>query len=75
VTERAPDITPETTILDILHSHRGTEAIFRRLESETGTCVLCQGLFLSLREAAERFGFPAADILAEIRAAIRDAGV
>jgi hypothetical protein len=52
-----PIITPEMAILDIIIEYRETEAIFKGLEAETGACVCCQGLFLSLREAAEQFGF------------------
>jgi hypothetical protein len=73
--EQPQGVTPETVILDIIQRQRGTEAIFRRLEAETGACICCEGLFLTLREAAARFGFSAGDVLAEIRAAVRDDGL
>lgn|GEM_PF-4961840 len=73
--EKSGSVTAETTVLDIIHCHRQTEAIFKRLVAESGACVCREGLFLTLREAAARFGFHAGDVLAEIRAAIRDAGV
>ena len=63
-------ITPEMTILDIISQHRETEMVFKRLEEETGTCVCCQGLFLTLREAAKRFGFDLENALAALNAAI-----
>jgi hypothetical protein len=55
--ETPPVIAPETMIIDIISGYRQTEPVFRRLEEETGTCVLCQGLFLTLGEAAGQFGF------------------
>ncbi len=55
--EAMPVIAPETMIIDIISGYGQTEPIFRRLEEETGTCVLCQGLFLTLGEAAGQFGF------------------
>jgi hypothetical protein len=44
--------------------------IFKRLEEETGACVCCQGLFLSLREAAKRFGFDLGSVLRALNAAV-----
>ena len=63
-------ITPEMTILDILSEYRETEAIFRGLETRTGTCICCQGLFLTLRTAAGRFGFDLETLLTELNALI-----
>ncbi len=39
-------------MIDIISHYRHTEPIFKNLEEETGTCVLCEGLFLSLGDAA-----------------------
>ncbi|MCK9230021.1 MAG: DUF1858 domain-containing protein [Syntrophales bacterium] len=64
--ERADIITPEMTILDIISRHRETERIFKRLEAELGVCVCCRGLFLTLREAAEQYGFPVDSVMTEI---------
>ena len=60
------DITPETSVIDVISRYRETEKIFKRLEAETGSCICCQGLFDTLLEAAERFGFERACVLAEI---------
>jgi len=65
-------ITLETTILDIISQYRETESIFKRLEEETGTCICCQGLFLSLREAADQFGFDLECALSDINTFIDD---
>ena len=39
MTGRTQIITPGTTIIDIISQYRETEAIFKRLEEETGACV------------------------------------
>ncbi len=69
-------ITPKMTILGIISEHRETEKIFKRLEAELGVCVCCQGLFLTLREAADRYAFDLHRVLADIRAVVdrKDAG-
>ncbi|MBN1381515.1 MAG: hypothetical protein JXA41_07560 [Deltaproteobacteria bacterium] len=64
-------ITPETAVIDIINQHRRTETIFKRLEEETGICVCCEGLFLSMRDASEQFGFNLEDVLADINRCIR----
>ena len=69
--ETIPDITPETTIIDVISGYRQTEAIFKRLEEETGVCVCCQGLFLPLREAAKRFGFDLETLLKALHAVLK----
>jgi hypothetical protein len=69
--DRTSIITPEMTILDIIGQYRETERIFKQLEAELGVCVCCQGLFLTLREAAERFGFYLSPVMAEIDTLIR----
>lgn len=68
MTEVQKKIAPEMAVIDIIHEHRETEKIFKRLEQETGSCVCCQGLFLSLKDAAERFGFDLKCVLAELNA-------
>jgi len=49
-------ITPEMTILEVLHRHRQTEAVFRRYEQDAKGCLLCQALFATLAEAAAKYG-------------------
>ena len=68
--ETIPGITPETTIIDVISRYRKTESILKRLEEETGTCICCRGLFLSLSEAAKRFGFDSVTVLADLNAVI-----
>jgi hypothetical protein len=49
-------ITPEMTIIEVLHQHRQTEAVFRRYEGEAQGCLLCHALFDTLAEAAAKYG-------------------
>lgn len=70
VAETPPVIAPETIIIDIISAYRHTEAVFKRLEEETGTCVLCQGLFLTLGDAARQFGFNLENALRHLHAAV-----
>ena len=70
-TVNAPEITPETKMIDVISRYRQTESTFRRLNEQAGTCVCCQGLFLSLRETAERFGFNLETLMNELYAEIR----
>ncbi len=71
-TVTAPEITSETKMIDVISRYRQTESTFRHLNEQVGTCVCCQGLFLSLREAAERFGFNLETLMNELHAEIRD---
>jgi len=70
MSEKPVPVTVDTTLLDIVSQYPGTEKIFKQLEAETGSCVCCQALFVSLREAADQFGFDADRVLADIRTEI-----
>jgi hypothetical protein len=56
MTEEEAPITPEMTIIEVLHQHRQTEAVFRRYEGEAQGCLLCHALFDTLAEAAAKYG-------------------
>jgi len=65
-------VTPETSIIDIINNHRQTERLFKRLEEETGTCICCEGLFMSIQDAADHFGFSLWDVLTDINTIISE---
>jgi iron-sulfur cluster repair protein YtfE (RIC family) len=69
-TRKSVPVTLETTILDIVSEYPGTEKVFKKLEAQTGACVCCEALFVSLREAAEQFGFDAGRVLADLKTEI-----
>jgi hypothetical protein len=54
MTEDKDTITPEMTLIEVLHQHRQTEAVFRRYEGEAQGCLLCHALFDTLAEAATK---------------------
>jgi hypothetical protein len=54
--EEKDPITPEMAIIEVLHQHRQTEAVFRRYEAEAQGCLLCHVLFDTLAEAAAKYG-------------------
>jgi hypothetical protein len=56
MSEEKDPITPEMTIIEVLHQHRQTEAVFRRYEGEAQGCLLCHALFDTLAEAAAKYG-------------------
>ena len=56
MSEEKAGITPEMTLIEVLHQHRQTEAVFRRYEGEAQGCLLCHALFDTLAEAAAKYG-------------------
>lgn len=67
-----PDIGAEMTLLDVVAAHRATEDVFRSRDEQAGECLLCNALFLTVREACETYGLDLESLLAELRAAARD---
>ncbi len=78
MSEKPEIITPDMTLLEVLHQHRQTEAVFRRYEGEAKGCLLCHALFETLTEAAAKHGLDLARLLKDLRevaaASARDAG-
>jgi len=62
-------ITPEMTLLEVLHQYRRTEAVFRRYEGEAQGCLLCHALFETLAEAAAKYGLDLDRLLQDLRKA------
>jgi hypothetical protein len=62
-------ITPEMTLLEILHQHRQTEAVFRRYEGEAQGCLLCHALFDTLAEAAVKYGLDLDKLIEDLQEA------
>jgi hypothetical protein len=69
VSDPNDSITPEMTLLEVLHQHRRTEAVFRRYEGEAQGCLLCQALFDTLEEAAAKYGLDLDRLLHDLRKA------
>jgi hypothetical protein len=64
-------ITPDMTLLDIVHAHPATEAVFRSRDAAAGVCLLCTALFDSVEAVAVRHGLDLEELLAELHAAAR----
>jgi hypothetical protein len=60
-------ITPEMTLIEVLHQHRQTEAVFRRYEGEAQGCLLCHALFDTLSEAAVKYGLDLDRLLKDLK--------
>ena len=69
MSDKSEAITPEMTLLEVLHRHHRTEAVFRRYEGETQGCLLCHALFDTLAEAAAAYGLDLERLLQDLRQA------
>ena len=49
-------IHKEMTVLDIISSHRETEAVFKQYDEQAGECICCQALFEPLKNVAGKYG-------------------
>lgn len=67
MSDRSEPITPEMTLLEVLHQHRQTEAVFRRYEGEVQGCLLCHALFDTLAEAAATYNLNLDRLLQDLR--------
>ncbi len=64
-----PSIHPDMTILDIVSAHKATEAVFRSRDDQAGECILCQALFDTLAQVAERYSLDLDALLADLETA------
>ena len=62
-------ITPDMTLLDIVHRHRATEPVFRTRDERAGVCLLCTELFETVRTVAERYGLDLESLMADLERA------
>jgi len=62
-------ITSDMTLLEVVHQHRRTEAVFRHYEGEAQGCLLCHALFDTLAEAAAAYGLDLDRLLRDLRQA------
>ena len=69
MSDKNEPITPEMTLLEVLHRHRRTEAVFRRYEAEAQGCLLCHALFDTLADAAATYGLDLDRLLQDLREA------
>jgi hypothetical protein len=68
MSEEHKPITPEMTLLEVLHQHRQTEEVFRRYERLAQGCLLCHALFDTLAEAAAKYGLNLDTLIQDLQA-------
>ncbi|XXJ18046.1 hypothetical protein ACR42D_00530 [Desulfovibrio caledoniensis] len=65
-------VTPDMTLLDIVHQHRATEAVFRARDEQAGECLLCKALFETVADAATRYGLDLDALMADLEAVVSE---
>ncbi|WP_353616778.1 hypothetical protein [Desulfovibrio sp. Huiquan2017] len=62
-------VTPDMTLLDIVHRYRATEPVFRARDEQAGECLLCKALFETVADVAARYGLDLDALMADLEAA------
>lgn len=62
-------ITSDMTVLDVVAAHRPTEDVFRSHDETAGECIMCNALFDTVAQVAERYALDLDALLADLRAA------
>ena len=61
-------ISPEMTVLEVIHRHRQTETVFKKYDEQAGICICCQALFETLEEVAGKYNLDLEALLLELEA-------
>ncbi len=67
-------ITPDMTLLDIVHKYRETEPVIRARDEQAGICLLCQCLFETIGDVAEKYSLDLDKLLSELERVIGGSG-
>jgi hypothetical protein len=67
-TEKAREIVPEMTVLDVIYRWRSTLEVFKKYSEPAGVCISCEALFETVGEVARRYGLDLNSLLADLRA-------
>lgn len=65
--DKTAEITPDMTVLDIIHRFRQTEAVFKRYDSADGTCICCSHLFDSVTDISEKYDINLTELLSALK--------
>jgi hypothetical protein len=63
-------ITPDMTVLDVVHRYPKTEAVFKTYDEQAGTCICCQALFETIRDVVEKYRLNLEQFLSDLENAI-----
>ena len=61
-------ISPEMTVLEVIHRHRQAETVFKKYDEQAGACICCQALFDTLEEIAGKYNLGLKGLLLELEA-------
>ena len=61
------DITLSTQLLEIVAHYKTTEPVFRSYDHQAGECVLCNTLFATIEEMADKYGLDPHSVLEPVR--------
>lgn len=59
-------ITPNMTVLDVVHRYPKTEAVFKKFDEQAGVCICCQALFETLKDVSEKYGIDLNQFMTEL---------
>jgi len=65
-------ITPDMTLLDIVHRWQAAIPVFQARDGQAGECLMCQALFETVGQVAERYGLDLDALLADLEKAVRE---
>lgn len=65
--DKTAEITPDMTVLDIIHRFRETEAVFKRYDPADGQCICCSHLFDSITDVSEKYDINLAELLTALK--------
>lgn len=63
-------ITPDMTVLDVVHRYPKTEAIFKKYDEQAGVCLCCEALFETVGNVAEKYRLNLDQFLSDLENAI-----
>ena len=68
--DSVPEISPDMTVLDVIHRYRETEAVFKGYDdAEAGVCICCSALFETLEDVSAAYGIDRDELLEALRRA------
>ncbi len=65
-------ISADMTVLDIVGTYPGTEAVFKSYDEKAEECICCRMLFETVRQVAEKYKLDLSKLLAKLNSAGAD---
>ncbi len=64
-----PRIGPTMTVLEIVHRHPDTQAVFHSWDEKAKECIMCKALFETVEGVCTRYGLDLDEMLADLEQA------